>query len=191
MMMSFREFVKNKLLKKLVEDIKNFRIFNEADLQYRVAHHLDKKYFKEYWLLNQPKMPVGKKSGRRNRRPDIVLFNKDCSPVAAFELKCFIDKGEHSVVRRSLKDIEKLKKFGERYLESKNAFAIILVRMDDKDLYTSVQKEFRKDKEDWMKHYLKVHVINVCRNVKGRKYKWYKAQWLKEYEEWKKDLSRL
>jgi hypothetical protein len=186
-MKSFREFIKNDLLDQLIADVRDLRIFNEADLQYRTAFHLDKEYYPELFLTNQPTIPLGRTRGTVPAKPDIVIYHHKEGPKTAVELKCFLkyENPSFALVADSVwKDIDKLRKFKDRYEGSKNAFAIVLVNLE-KNLYEELQKEFsRASREDWMNHYLFIHVLNVFCDENGRKRPWYKA-WEKDINEWK------
>lgn len=187
-MMSFREFIKDELLKKLIADVKELRIFNEADLQYRAAVHFDKKYYPELYLTNQPTIPLGRTRGTVAAKPDIVIYHHEDGPRTAVELKCFLKCENQSVAQIAdsvWKDVDKLCKFKDRYGNSKNAFAIVLVNLQ-KEPYEEIQREFsRANREDWMNHYLFVHVLNVYCDENGRKRPWY-DEWENDMNEWKK-----
>lgn len=132
-MRSFRDFIRDTLLKKLIDDVKELRIFNEADLQYRAAVHFDKEYYPELYLTNQPVIPLGRARGTVAARPDIVIYHHKDGPKTAVELKCFLKHENISVAQIAdavWKDVDKLQKFKNRYENSKNAFAIVLVNLE-------------------------------------------------------------
>lgn len=192
-MKSFRDYVSNVFLDKLLDDVKEIRIFNEADMQYRAAHHLDKVCYPDLYLTNQPIIPVGRGRGKNNVKPDIVIFHHTKGPVAAIELKCFVGKAnEHvsKIIDYVWRDIEKLMNFKSRYQDSNNTFAIVLVNNQDNDCVDAIKKELGRQKEEWMKHYLFTHIINVYCNENGRKRPWY-DQWKKEFESWNKYFGEL
>jgi hypothetical protein len=174
-MRSFRDFIRDSLLKKLIDDVKELRIFNEADLQYRAAVHLDKEYYPDLFLTNQPVIPIGRARGTAAARPDIVLYHHKDGPMAAVELKCFLKHENLSVVQIAKavwNDVDKLHKFKNRYQNSKSAFAIALVNLE-KEAFEEIQREFsRASREDWMNHYLFSHVLNVYCDESGRKRPW-------------------
>lgn len=185
-MKSFREFIKNELLKKLIDDVIDLRIFNEADLQYRAAVHLDKEYFPELYLTNQPVIPIGLTRGTVAAKPDIVIYHHKEGPKTAVELKCFLKHENLSITQianATWKDIDKLKKFKNRYEKSDNAFAIVLVNLE-KEPYEEIRREFSNAREEWMKHYLFIHVLNVYCDENGRKRQLYN-KWVENMKEWK------
>ena len=194
-MKSPRDFVRDKLPQKLHNDILDFRIFNEADLQYRTAFHLDKEYFQNYWLRNQPRIQVGLTSGTQDVKPDIILFDHKGKPVIALELKCFIDSvnpSPEAIVEKVRHDIEKLKRFQKRHSESKYTFAIIVVRIEDRELHKEVRRAIEKiiRDEEWTKHYFFHHIINTCYTDDDRKRPRYN-EWLEQWRIWEKDFSAL
>ena len=194
-MKSPRDFVRDKLPQKLHNDILDFRIFNEADFQYRTAFHLDKEYFQNYWLRNQPRIQVGLTSGTQDVKPDIVLFNDKGKPVIALELKCFIDSvnpSPEAIVEKVRHDIEKLKRFQKRHSVSEYTFAIIVVRIEDRELHKEVRRAIEKiiRDEEWTKHYFFHHIINTCYTDDDRKRPRYN-EWLEQWRIWEKDFSAL
>jgi len=183
---SFRDFVKGTLLKKLLDDVKDRRIFNEADLQYRASHHLDKEYYPDLYLTNQPSIPIGRHRGKVPAKPDIVLYDETKGPQVAMELKCFIKQENLSfsaIADAVWKDIDKLGKFCDRYRDSRNAFALVFVNVG-KELYEELGREF-SPREEWMSHYLFIHVVNVLCDSEGRKRNWYNS-WLEDMRQWNK-----
>lgn len=193
-MASFRETIKNNIIPKLLVDVEQYRIFNEADMQYRAAHHLDKACYPELYLTNQPVIPVGQRRGKTNVKPDIVVFHPEKGPVTALELKCFIGNDNprfSTIVKPVWQDIEKLHDFRRRYeMSSTNAFAIVLVNVEDRELFAEFQKEFRSKREEWMSHYLFIHLVNVYCDDNGRKRRWY-DKWREEWRNWQKHFSGL
>ncbi len=186
-MRSFRDFIRDTILKKLIDDVKDLRIFNEADLQYRAAVHFDKEYYPDLYLTNQPVIPLGRARGTVAAKPDIVIYHHKDGPKTAVELKCFLKYENRSVVHIAdtvWKDVDKLRKFRNRYENSKSAFAIVLVNLE-KEPYEEIQREFsRANLEDWMNHYLFIHVLNVYCDESGRKRPWYN-EWAEDMNEWK------
>jgi hypothetical protein len=186
-MTSFREFIKSNLTTKLLADVKDLRIFNEADMQYRAAVHLDKEYFPDLYLTNQPSIPLGRTRGTVAAKPDIVIYHHKDGPKTAIELKCFLKYENPSVTQLAdlvWKDVDKLRKFKDRYANSKNAFAVALVNLE-KEPYGELQREFsRTNREDWMNHYLFIHVVNIFCDENGRKRPWYN-EWSEQMNEWK------
>lgn len=187
-MRSFRDFITGTLLKKLIDDVNDLRIFNEADLQYRTAVHFDKEYYPELYLTNQPVIPLGRARGTVTARPDIVIYHHKNGPRTAVELKCLLKYENRSVAQIAdavWKDVDKLQKFKNRYESSKNAFAIVLVNLE-KELYEEMQRETsRTNREGWMNHYLFIHVLNVYCDESGRKRPWYN-KWAEDMNEWKR-----
>lgn len=185
-MTSFREFIKSNMMIKLLADVRNLRILNEADMQYRIAFHLDKEYFPDLHLINQPSILLGKTSGTVTAKPDIVIYHPKEGPKTAIELKCLLKHENASVTQLAnsvWRDVDKLRKFKDRYANSKNAFAVILVNLQ-KEPYGELQREFsRTNREDWMNHYLFIHVLNVFCNEIGRKRPWYN-EWAEQMNEW-------
>ena len=95
-------------------------------------------------------------------KPDIVIAGVDDGPLAAVELKCFLYDAKPSTIPNLVwADIEYLGKFKQRYNDSLNAFAIVLVDIDDVEVYEDVRRELKRVKESWMTHYLQVHVVNL------------------------------
>lgn len=186
-MKSFRDFVRDDLREKLLIDVKDRRIFNEADLQYRAALHLDKEYYPDLYITNQPNIPIGKTRATTPAKPDIVIWHDADGPRTAVELKCFLKYDNVSltfVIDSVWKDVDKLQKFRSRYQDSKNAFALVFVNVG-KDAYLDLQREFsRIAREDWMSHYLFIHVVNVFCDESGRKRHWYN-EWHEEMVQWK------
>jgi hypothetical protein len=192
-MKSFREYAREILTEKLVEDVWDHKIFSEADMQYCAAFWLDKEYFSlQYYLRNQPQIPIGKGRGTANAKPDIVIFSPKHGPVVAFELKCFIanpNLGIRQIADKIWEDIDNLYKFKQRYPESENVFAIAMVHLDKQD-FDELRKEFSRDKEEWMKHYLFTHIVNIVCNENGRKRNQYEV-WYKEWKKWKEYFDDL
>lgn len=185
-MLSFREIIRNEVLDKLLEDVRDLHIFNEADMQSRLALHLHRYCQSKLYLRNQPFMPVGQRRGKRWTKPDVVVFNEEASPIAAVELKCFLDKDARACATMEehiWRDIDKLRDFRTRYDQSKNAFAIALVNIADANQHVEFQQAFaRPTREPWMSHYLYVHVVNVYCDENGRKRRWYDG-WHHEWQE--------
>ncbi|GEM_PF-6400264 len=186
-MKSFRDFIKSDLTTKLLGDVKELRIFNEADMQYRAAVHLDKEYFPDLYLTNQPSIPLGRARGTVAAKPDIVIYHHKDGPKTALELKCFLKYENPSATQLAdsvWRDVDKLQKFKGRYANSKNAFAVVLVNLE-KEAHEEIQREFsRTSREDWMNHYLFIHVLNVYCDENGRKRPWYN-EWSEQMTEWK------
>lgn len=146
-MTTMHGFIVYELYKKIEKDIRDFYIFNEADVQSRVYMHLQKnleKYAKPRLLLNKPTY-TGK--GKRLIYPDFVIVNEYGIPEAAIELK-FAKKG----LPDPKKDIGKLRNFKRRHKTTKKAYFIFIY--DDESLW-----ELRREK--WMKHYLFAIGINM------------------------------
>lgn len=173
-MSSLREFVSKEVVPAIIKDAREFRIFNEADLQVRVAHYLRKFVEQEdLYLLNQPAIRIGRGRGVTNAKPDLVIceFNGSPNPIAAFELKCFLEDADIKVPNIQSKiweDIDALKKFGQRFSksESEYVFFIALLDIEDIDKYEKLVREFERYKEPWMKHYLRVHLINMRSEIR-------------------------
>lgn len=187
-MNSIKRFVPEELIPRIEDDAKQLRILNEADLQYRVAHHLDQRYissFSNVFLANQPYIRIGKGRSSADAKPDIVLSYTDDGPFCAFELKCYLENGDKkfSTIRDSVwADIGQLKKFKQTYGDDCEAtFAIVLIDIEDKDTYKELMKEFQRDREQWMAHCLRVFVINCCWDSNFRKrprYEQWSDRWL-------------
>lgn len=178
-MSSLREFVSKELVPSIVADAKALRIFNEADLQYRTAHHIDQKYVKRFsniYLLNQPYIRIGKGPSTVSAKPDLVLVDTARKPITAFELKCFLENPSIStVVNKVWEDIENLGKIKQRYPDTEYAFAIVLVDVADTVQYEQLVKEFKRQRESWMAHYLRIHLINMYCDENLRKRNRYDA----------------
>ncbi len=191
-MLSFREIIKNEVLAKLLEDARDFHIFNEADMQSRIALHLHKHCRSSLYLRNQPYMPVGQRRGKKPAKPDLVIEHKD-GPVAAIELKCFLDcdtRSPAAMAEQIWRDIEKLGDFRARYARSRNAFAIALVNVADADRFAEFQQAFaRHRREPWMSHYLCVHLLNIYCDESGRKRRWY-DEWQSGWRELQGSFAR-
>ncbi len=193
-MSSAREFVANELVPSLIEDAKELRIFNEADLQYWTAYHIFRDYVRKHpntYLLNQPYIRIGKGRGATSARPDLVIADSKQGPITAIELKCFLEDADlkFTTIRDKVwEDIEALRKFKQRFDKSEYAFAIIMIDVTDIHLYNNLCKEFDREKESWMKHYLKVHLINMFCDEDGRKrtrYEDWAEGWLDRLDQFK------
>jgi len=173
-----------------LDDIKEHRIFNEADMQYRAAVHIDKECYPDLYLTNQPVIPVGRGRGKYEARPDIVIFHPKKGPMAAIELKSFLyfDYDIKSIIEAVWNDIEKLKRFKARYPESKNTFVVVCVNINDIDDFWEINGEFNGEKENWMKYYFYPHIINVFCDNNGRKRNWYN-KWSEEWSDLKDYIS--
>jgi hypothetical protein len=189
---SIKQFVSKELVPRITQDARNFRIFYEADLQYRAAYHLDHRYvsgFNNVYLLNQPYTWIGRGRGVKNVKPDIVIVDRDEGPYTAFELKSYLegaDKKVPTIYDNVWKDIKKLKRFKDRYPNSEGAFAIVLVDVTDVSAYRTLVTELRRAKEPWMAHYLRVEVINLfCdNNFRTRtRYKLWAEEWTARREQ--------
>lgn len=186
-MTSIREFVSKQLISNITDDVRDFRIFNEADLQYRAAYHLDRGYVsksRDFYLLNQPYVRIGRGRGAAGAKPDIVIADLNDEPFSAFELKCYLEGADEKVSTISAQvwaDIDQLRKFQQRYPRSEMAFAIVLVDIPEILAYETLVKDFNRNRESWMTHYLQVHVINIyCdENLRKRtRYEQWADQWL-------------
>lgn len=184
-MASLREFAAKTLVPLLVEDARQYRIFNEADLQFRVAYHLHDGYMRHYsnlYLLNQPYLGIGKGRGSVSAKPDIVIADEE-GPFSALELKCFLyDAHPSSIATKVWADIDQLRKFKQKYPDSEYAFALVLVDVPDIAEFKELHRELHRDREGWMKHYLRRHVINLYCDENFRKRNRYDAwaeKWLK------------
>jgi hypothetical protein len=187
-MSSIKEFVSKVLEPEIIKDAKEFRIFNEADLQARVATHLQKKYISEHrnlYLLNQPSIRIGKGRGAERARPDLVVCELNGTPnsstLAAFELKCYLADADVKVpiIQSSIEaDIEALRKFRQRFFKSGNEYAFIIALLDieDEEKFKGLDKEFKRNRVEWMKHFLKVHLINMRTEIR-RGYDQWADQW--------------
>lgn len=183
-MASLREFTANTLAPLLIEDARRHRIFNEADLQHRTAYHLYDRYVRHYenvYLLNQPYLQIGKGRGATSAKPDVVIADEN-GPFSAFELKCFLeDPRPTAIMSHVWSDIDQLRKFKQKYPASEYAFALVLVDVPDIDEFKALDRELRRDRERWMKHYLKRHVLNLYCNDSFRRRTRYDAwaeKWL-------------
>lgn len=192
-MKSYRDYVRDTLTWKLIEDVNYIRIFNEADMQYRAAHHLDKVcYPQDHYLTNQPNIPVGIGRGKNYVKPDIVVFHHSNGPIAAFELKCFLSGSVNisTIIDSVWNDIEKLHGFKTRYSDSKYCFAMVLLNIQDKYAFGDIKHELCRDKDEWMKHYLFTHVLNIYCTDNGHKRPWY-DKWFGEFTSWQEHLNEL
>ncbi len=135
---------------------------------------------------------MGRGRGKFDARPDIVVFHPEKGSVNAIELKCFLstEYNLNEIIESVWNDIDKLKRFKRRYPDSKNAFAIVCVNESDQDDYWELDREFRDEKEDWMKYYFYPHVVNVYCNEDGRKRNWYK-NWIEEWTDLREYFSDL
>lgn len=184
-MSSLREFAAKTLVPLLVEDAREHRIFNEADLQHRAAYHLYDRYVRRFdnlYLLNQPYLQIGKGRGATSAKPDIVIADED-GPFSAFELKCFLQVSSITAVAGHVwSDIDQLRKFKQKYRESEYAFALVLVDVPDVAEFKALHRELHRDREPWMTHYLRRHVVNLYCDENYRKRTRYDARaekWLK------------
>lgn len=183
-MASLREFTAKTLVPLVIDDARQHRIFNEADLQQRAAYHLYDGYVRQYnnvYLLNQPFIRIGKGRGASDAKPDIVIAD-DNGPFAAFELKCFLEDARLSAILDYVwSDIDQLRKFKQRYPQSDCAFAFVLVDVPDIDEFKALLRELQRDREPWMTHYLRRHIINLYCDENLRKRTRYDAwaeKWL-------------
>ena len=186
-MSSIREFVSKVLEPAIIKDAKEFRIFNEADLQACVASHLQRKYIsnhRDLYLLNQPSTRIGKGRGVERAKPDLVVceFNGEPNPVAAFELKCYLensDKKLPAIQSNIWDDINALRKFGQRFSRAGTEYVFVIALLDvtDEDSFSELDNDFRKNREEWMKHFLKVHLINMRTEIR-RGYDQWAERWL-------------
>lgn len=183
-MSSIKEFVAKTLCPALIEDARRHRIFNETDLQTRAAYHLHRGYIEKYtgtYLLNEPHIPIGKGRGTAKAKPDIMLceFKDGPLPFAAIELKCYLDNADNklpAIIRCLGEDIENLGKTSQRYQTLENVFSIALLDMQDKEEFEILNRDFQRKIEDWQKHFLKVHLINM-RSVIQRGYDTWAEEW--------------
>lgn len=184
-MASIRDFVANKLSKLIVNDAKALRILNESDLQVRVAFHLDKNYAQDsekIRVYNQPYIPVGKGRGAGHAKPDILIVD-DKGPYVAMELKCVLlnaDRKLPDVETKLWEDIGALARFKQRYPHSEDAFLFALVDIVDIEAYQSLLNSMKRNREEWMKHYLHVHVLNMACDENCRKRNNY-DEWARQY----------
>lgn len=182
-MSSLREIVKAEVLPRLLDDVRDCAIFNEADMQACTAKHLARHGDPNILVRNQPSFPVGQGRGKINAKPDIVVFNKS-GPLAAFELKCFLDcsgAGLGALSQRLELDIEKLRRFQARYPSSSNAFSIAIVNLESRQDVEALQPDYQR----WMSHYMFPYVVNVYCDDTGRKRRWYE-DWRTRWVEWKR-----
>lgn len=186
-MSSIKEFVSRVLEPAIVKDAKEFRIFNEADLQACVASHLQRKYINDHpnlYLLNQPSIRIGRGRGAERARPDLVVcdFDDGPNPLAAFELKCYLedaDKKLPDIQSKIWDDISALRKFGQRFSRTgtEHVFIIALLDVTDEGSFRVLDSDFRKNREEWMSHFLKVHLINMRTQIR-RGYNQWAEHWL-------------
>ena len=186
-MSSIKEFVSKVLEPEIIKDAKEFRIFNEADLQARVAAHLQKKYINKHrnlYLLNQPSIRIGKGRGTERAKPDLLVceFDGVLNPVAAFELKCYLEDADvklPTIQSNIWADIDALRKFGQRFSKTgkEHVFVIALLYVTEEEKFKELDKEFRRNREEWMSHFLKVHLINIRTQIR-RNYDQWAAHWL-------------
>ena len=184
---SLKQFVSKVLVPRITDDAKKFRILNEADLQYRAAYHLDRRYVSQYndvYLVNQPYSWIGHGRGVKIAKPDIMIVDRREGPFSAFELKCYLedaDKKVPTICDNVWEDIKQLQRFKQRYREkSECAFAIVLVDIPDESAHRVLVKELNRDKDPWMAHYLRVAVINLFCDENFRQRRGYK-QWAEEW----------
>lgn len=159
-MSSLCEFTSKTLVPLLVQDAREHRIFNEADLQHRAAYHLYDRYVRHYdniYLLNQPSLQIGRGPGAISTKPDIVLADEK-GPFTAIELKCFLQDARPTAIAAYVwNDVDKLRRFKQRYPLSEYAFAIVVVDVPDVSQFKALHRELHRDRERWMAHYLKRH----------------------------------
>lgn len=185
-MASLRDYVSNGLVPAITEDARKLRIFNEADLQFRVAYHLERGYVAHapgLYLLNQPFIRIGAGRGAVRAKPDIVIADEQ-GPFFAFELKCYFENTHQklsTIIDSVLDDIDQLRKFKLRFKGSQYGFALVMVDIPDVDAHRTLVSALPPRKEPWMAHFLKVHVVNLYCDENHRK--------RTRYEQWSDDWS--
>lgn len=172
--LDLQRFIKNELKQKIVRDLKNSRIFNEADLQSNVYLHL-RKYLKNdnrWKIYNQPyitKMWGGRKTIKFF--PDLVLAKT--KPRISIELK------EKKSVKKTqiINDAKKLYKLRKQNVIRKG-FVIYLYQNSRENNEQDIQKEVNF----WTKKYspyVNCIMINAIQHIsKGKQELWIK-QWNK------------
>lgn len=183
-MSSIREFTSKTLIPLLVEDARRHCIFNEADLQQRTAYHLYDRYIRKcanVRLLNQPYLRIGMGRGSVDAKPDIVLTDDDGHPFCAFELKCFLERRAiSSIAKHVWGDISQLQRFKRKYGSTEYVFALVMVNLPDVNEFKLLRRELYRDKEPWMSHCLRLHMVNLyCdQNLRKRvRYDEWAARW--------------
>ncbi len=166
----------DELPSRILSDVYNFFVFNEADLQAVVYHWTTTWMERNYpsdaarprFLLNQPALRV---SGQLVR-PDLVMFHGH-QPIVAIELKCELNRPSHA---GSEKDIEKLRVCKTAYPTLKNAYFLYLYDSDS---------DLDVDVEDWMKRYFFTIPVNVRRHPTRRlrnRYVHWRRKWKRLYK---------
>jgi len=165
-------FIKFDLKQKISRDLKNSRIFTEADLHSVVYFHL-RKYLKKdnrWKIYNQPNF--SKIWGERktiNVFPDLVLVKT--KPRIAIELKEKISVRESYIVHDA-KKLHKLCKKGA----IRNGFVIYLYQNSKKNS----EQEKQKEANFWIKKYsshVYCIVINIFEHIpKNKQKKWIKQR---------------
>jgi hypothetical protein len=170
-MSSIREFVTKKLEPMILKDAKEIRIFNEADLQMRTAHHILRKFIADDTnciLRNQPSMRVGRGRGTISVKPDILICDGK-GPLAAFELKCHLDGADQkipSIMSGIAADIDVLRRLSQRFAVE-YVFSIVLLNIADPNAFEELERNFTRAREPWMSHQFRLHLIDFRRTIRS------------------------
>lgn len=170
-------FIVGELCDRLITDIYNFEIYNEADLQSKVFYHLYNRIKKaekqdEHLILNKPSLFTRKGF---TKYPDLVICKnytfKRPDPIVAIELKFNLQN-----FPAAERDIEKLETIKKDYDTVRKGYFLFVY---DDDQIWRIRRE-----DNWMKHYFFDASINVRRHKDSGYIR-------KGYEEWKQSYETV
>ena len=154
MVREIHNFVMCKLRQYIIEDIKNFRIFNESDFENCVYFHLrnflpKKRVKNRLWIVRtEPRM------GIEDINPDIGI-HEGYSPRIILELK--VDWERHIAPGKIEHDREKIKKLKKIYPKLSKAYFLGIYNYDSE--WIDKQESILKGKK-WEKNFLFEWYIN-------------------------------
>lgn len=170
-------FIVGDLCNKIIKDIYNYKIFNEADLQSKVYYHLYYRIKREekhdnLLILNKP--TIYSKKGD-TKYPDLVICKthtyKSPEPIVAIELKFNLQKFPDYQ-----KDIEKLKTIKKDFSTIRKGYFFFVY--DDDEIWEHTRMD------NWMKHYFFVASINVRKRKESGRHR-------DDYEDWKQSFETV
>lgn len=172
----FNGFVNNELGRLIIEDIRNYYVFNESDL-HSAAYYYIRKFFSQKDSDHSDRMVVRCEPSmgrKRKTKPDIVVFNK-YNPNYFIELKMFRRK-RYVIDLINKKDIQRDLKKLNSYLKKYTAkWGFLIVIYDSDEICSIKAKEYGYDS-------IKVVTINMRLNEKGRL--------RRDYEKWRGQFDK-